>query len=251
MELENLSIENQRKQYGATSQSRPLQKMPFYPVGPGVDQILNRLIQPYFRCVEGYYVFTEREHLPAEIWEKIWDYLDSVDKLRLGSLAHSFEPIRPYVQLDVCRETLLNRRFYYTRRKSYVDVFCEIIATIADIHNDTNLDAIKIQCNLLLQENKGAAQEIIERSESWIKSQRHYTKTEEYQKLKYLKEVFDGLDTCNVWCTECKDECFDTGKDYLRCCCSLYCLEICLVCSCAPCIICDMSRESDDGCVVQ
>jgi len=211
MELENLS---KKVVYGATSQSKPLQKMPFHPVGPGLDQTLNRLIKLEHRCVEGFYIRLEQQ-LPADAWEIIWGYLNSRDKLRLGSLAHSFEYIRQHVQLDVCRETLLRERFYNTLRKSYLDVFCEIIATIGDIHNNTKIDTLKICCRSLLEENKDRAQVIIEASESWIKSQRHYTKTENYQKLKYLKEVFNEPDTCNVWCTECQDEWRDTGKDCL------------------------------------
>src|SRR5258708_34395077 len=67
MELENLS---KKAVYGATSQSKPLQKMPFHPVGSGVDQTLNRFITLERKRVDGMSIQVKRE-LPKEIWQKI------------------------------------------------------------------------------------------------------------------------------------------------------------------------------------
>lgn len=229
MELENLSIENQIKQYGATSQSKPLQKMPFHPVGPGVDQILNRLIKLEHRCVEGFYIRIERE-LPTEIWQKIWNLLNQKGKLNLGSLARELEYIRQHVQLDVCRQKLWlarENRFYfnffdfYNAKIKVCDLydFYQFIKKIDDICENTPIDTVKVHGKTLLEDNKIQAQAVIEETESWLKDQRHYTKTENYKKLKYLKKVFKiRPDTCVIWCAECQDELCDTGKDRCYCC---------------------------------
>lgn len=244
MELENLSIENQRKQYGATSQSKPLQKMPFHPVGAGVDITLNRFIMLERKRVDGMCIQVKRE-LPEEIWQKIWDYLDQKGKFNLGSLSHSFEYIRQCVQLDVCHKKLLracspdlikDHNGYYSNDYNVYEVersalhrFYISTKKIGDICQDTKTDTVKARCKELLEDSKGEAYMLIAETESRIKGQRHYTRTEEYKKLKYLKEVFSKPDTCIVWWTECKDE-------WGACLTCYYCKAFCANC-CFPCII--------------
>lgn len=230
MNLENLS---KKAVYGAISQSKPLQKMPFHPVGPGVDQTLNSFITFERKRIDGMRIQVKRK-LPQEIWQKIWDCLDQKGKLNLGSLSHSFEYICQYVQLKVCHKKLMMAcsKKHNMSQNVLLDSFYVLIKKICEIRENTKVDAVKMRVKELLESSKGEIQMFIDENESSIKSEWHYTQTTDYKKLKYLKLEFNKLDACNVWCIECKDECYDTGRDWLR-------PMLPYLCSiCCPCLIC-------------
>jgi hypothetical protein len=247
---------SQKGQYGAVTQSRPLQTI-FPPVGPVTDKILNILLG------ENYYLFENRGNkltLPTDVWQQIWKYFSTNDKLNLGSIATSFNFIRTSVALIKYNEFFVNfSQYTYCSNVAYC---YEKTKKIRDIHENTTIDNVKTICKSILECNRVSVQSLINRALLDIRHESHYVNKPTYQKLKYLNKVFNDPDRCAISCMECQDELRDTEKDCLGCfskcrnkccfcCCMNSCSEVSIFCCCYPC--CLYIRCVDDGehCVIQ
>ena len=63
---------------------------------------------------------------------------------------------------------------------------------IYDIYENTKITMVKNHSKSLLEKNKTKIQNLINRDEPSIKGKRHYVTSVEYQKLKYLKAIFQN-----------------------------------------------------------
>ncbi len=224
-------------QYGAISQSKPLQEM-FSSVGLGIDKVMNILLG------ENYYLFEGRGkklEFPEDVWQQIWKCLDSKGKLNLCSVSNSFNHIRASILIikynhffsnipklisfklnDFGNSYKLN--FYYKNTKE-----------VCDIYENTQIDAVKIRCKFFLENYKNRIQKFINEAGPDIKIKRH-VKTDDYKKLKYLNEIFNEPNACFVSCLECRDEWCDKTQEHLKpciepCVCCCYCYPVCLICA--------------------
>ena len=236
MEIEMVTIP--KGQYGAVSQSKPLQEM-FSPVGLGTDKIMNILLG------ENYYLFENRGkklEFPADVWQQIWKYFDLKDKLNLGSVSNSFNHIRESILIIEYNQFFSNipklicfklndfgnsykLNFYYKNTKA-----------VCDIYENTKINEVKIRCKFFLENYKNRVQNFIDEAGSDIKTRRHRVKTDDYKKLKYLNEIFNEPNACFVSCLECRDEWCDDCLLRLKpciepCVCCCYCYPVCFICA--------------------
>lgn len=211
MELEVFSKNQVEQCDAALQQSMSFQKISFYPVGPGLDITLNDFVMLQSKSIDDTCIWVKIT-LPKEMWHKIWGYLDQKDKLELALLSHSFEHISQYLQLERCRQTLINDPGL---SGNYLHSFYVCASKVCKIRDTTKIEAVKTQCKVLLQESNSTAQEFIDklnRRYDWCYGQ---LSKSDYEKVKRIKEIYDDLNAYDMWCVECRDHwCKTKGNCY-------------------------------------